>query len=476
MAISASRHPLPIALLLGMVAAQTAVSGATSVGSTVLHVEPHDVTLAGCSVVGDPVSAESGAIVPGDRSIGLPEALRWEPAPLQHPPRVSRALGLSRVHSGPPLRMAIWGDSHMVSGAFRDELAHALDGLGYTVEQAALPLSFVQSATGLPLHGICIRPGDWILHPAYVLKRTAAVGPSLASLRPARSGSTLTLDLRDRAGVRVRRRVTLVYTPHGSTGALIRLRVDGGKPIYRLLEPEHSGGPPVASLVLESEAPLASLQIDALDDLFELQAVWLGPGSSSAVTLDVYGINSSTAQGWAIADPEVLRGMLTPFGYDVVFMAYGTNEAADDRFDMESYRADLRVALGNFRRVFPHQECFLIGPPDRGVPDTRGSGAAGRNALRYAMRHQQVASVQSQVSAEFGCGFWNWQEAMGGLGSSYQWSRASGLMAPDLIHFSLAGYRASAAALARSLGWSRPMTTALPEFPSGRAEAGVKRP
>jgi lysophospholipase L1-like esterase len=49
------------------------------------------------------------------------------------------------------------------------------------------------------------------------------------------------------------------------------------------------------------------------------------------------------------------------------------------------------------------------------------------------------------------------QEAMGGAGSAYTWARKSpALMAPDLIHFTPAGYRELANRFMTDLGLTAP--------------------
>ncbi len=56
-----------------------------------------------------------------------------------------------------------------------------------------------------------------------------------------------------------------------------------------------------------------------------------------------------------------------------------------------------------------------------------------------------IAEVQREVAPEFGCVFWDWQQATGGEGSMIAWRFTQPpLAAKDLIHFSGAGYIHSA--------------------------------
>ena len=60
-------------------------------------------------------------------------------------------------------------------------------------------------------------------------------------------------------------------------------------------------------------------------------------------------------------------------------------------------------------------------------------------------RTAQVADVQRTVAPEYGCVFWDWQQATGGEGSMIAWRYTNPpLASKDMIHFSAAGYIHSA--------------------------------
>jgi hypothetical protein len=68
-----------------------------------------------------------------------------------------------------------------------------------------------------------------------------------------------------------------------------------------------------------------------------------------------------------------------------------------------------------------------------------------KELLAYSRIHEQISRIQQTVGQQYGCGFWDWQRAMGGSGGSYAWLKQSPpLMARDLIHLTVAGYQASA--------------------------------
>jgi len=156
-----------------------------------------------------------------------------------------------------------------------------------------------------------------------------------------------------------------------------------------------------------------------------------GPG----VLVDAMGIRGRQAKTWLDWNEELFGQGVASLDPDLVVLAYGTNEANNTRYDMEEYRADLRAVLQRMRRNLGDDvACVLVGPSDRAKRSRRG---------RYSVwsRTKPVAQVQREVAPEYGCAFWDWQEAMGGEGSMIAWRRADPpLSSRDLIHFTRAGY------------------------------------
>ena len=62
--------------------------------------------------------------------------------------------------------------------------------------------------------------------------------------------------------------------------------------------------------------------------------------------------------------------------------------------------------------------------------------------------------MQAEVGKRYNCASWDWQAFMGGPASMYSWVLSMPpLAAKDLTHLTPAGYRQSAGAVARALGW-----------------------
>lgn len=354
-----------------------------------------------------------------------------------------------------PTRIGIWGDSHMASGAFRNTLTSVFESRGLTVESDTLSINLTQPGIYLPVRSVCAPRREWTLHAAYAARDPVNVGTSLSTLVSARPGSRLWIDLRRPGGERRFTQLTVRYTPAES---VVRLAIaaDFGAPQTVLLPARAPGGPGLEELVIRAEKPLATLRLEVLDGQFRLQGLIAGPPTlHAAVTLDSYGLPSATARGWTNANPETLRLALSDLHYDIAILAYGTNEGASADFDAQRYGADLRRSLVAFRAALGSAvACVLVGPPDRGVVRFRDTVIDSRARELYALRHAAIARIQRDTAPEFGCYAWNWQQALGGVGSAYTLFRASPpLMQRDLTHMTVPGYQAAAREFARYLDW-----------------------
>ncbi len=170
--------------------------------------------------------------------------------------------------------------------------------------------------------------------------------------------------------------------------------------------------------------------------------------------LDAMGVNGRTAASWLAWDERLLADTLAWRAPALIVLAYGTNEAADDRMTSERYRATLRMTLAKVRRVLPDAACVLVGPSDRGKELRRGDHVIWAPTA-------SIAAVQREVAPEFDCLSWDLQAVTGGQGSVYRW-RESDLAAPDLIHFTAAGYREVARRFVRALDDVAAAPTATP--------------
>lgn len=159
-----------------------------------------------------------------------------------------------------------------------------------------------------------------------------------------------------------------------------------------------------------------------------------GPGA----LVDAIGIRGRQAKTWLEWNEIILRDMLSILNPDIIVLAYGTNEANDTDYNMDNYERDLRTVLNKMQRVHSTSACILVGPSDRG-------SKISEKTFSVWERTQLVAEVQRTVAPEFGCVFWDWQQATGGVGSMIAWNNTTPRLASnDLIHFTGKGYQVSA--------------------------------
>ena len=397
-------------------------------------------------------------------------------------------------------RIAIWGDSHMAAAFFSDQMVRQL-----VPADAPVSNRFVHAGVG---HGgvrtlvrkTCLT-GSWGREMAYAhADAAAAPGPGMTSLVAKRPGATLALDLRDAQGLARHTQLQILHHGDGAGQTRLAISVDGEAETLVPLDP--NAGP--QALTLETRAPLSTLQIRVVEGDFRFQGLKLPESpvtATSALHLDLFAYPGATMAGWVRSDLGYLSTWFTDQAYDLALIAFGTNEGNDPRFNEDAYRDMLALALSNFRRVFPQTQCVLIGPGDRGVrvvksratkrskaanaknltsknltsknqtskkqatqnkgtkkaPPQTAKAAPAAQLLKYARIHERIGQIQAELAAQHGCQAWSMQNAMGGVGSAYTWARKSPtLMAPDLIHFTPAGYRELANTFMADFGLAKP--------------------
>jgi lysophospholipase L1-like esterase len=346
--------------------------------------------------------------------------------------------------AGERMRIGVWGDSHVAAGFITDELTKIAEAKGLRVDTRVIPASAGRPGVRLPIRKVC--KAGWQFQPGYTAQGPIELGPSLSTLRSSRSGDYLWLDFRHRADRVVRG--LRIHHLRARSRAAIGVRIDDG--VERRLELG------AGVIHVRASASISTMKLRALQGEVALQEIEIEYENPAPLTIDVFGLPSATVKGWSNAEPAYLKRAIGDEGFDAVVLEYGTNEGAVESFDPQKYAALLSDALRALREVQPGAACLLIGPTDRGVriPSRRG----GRpDLLRYARIHEQIARIQGRVGAQYGCVTWDWQRYMGGPGSMYWWARQTpALAAPDLIHLTPAGYRRTATALARSIGWLAP--------------------
>jgi lysophospholipase L1-like esterase len=366
------------------------------------------------------------------------------------------------------LRVGIWSDSHLAAGFFTQELQRLSRLAPDQVRARFVPANLGRAGVRLPLRKTCVS-SDWHYEPAHSQSAGAAnPGPGLVNMSSRQDGAWLALDLRTAAGRAEHARVRLLYQ-QTERPILLALRVDGGhEQTVSLQGPQ---GPAV--LELAAQDGISTLALRVLQGPLRLQGLEWPVAPSVRLQMDVFGYPGATVGGWRHVQPESLRPWWPQPPYDLVVLAFGTNEGNVQPFSAQAYRQMLQASVSQWRAAFPETACLLIAPGDRGVllrrsqkvnkSASRSAEAAAPDVLRFTRVHDEIGRIQKQVAQAHGCHAWSMLEAMGGVGSAYRWARHNPpLMARDLIHFTVPGYQRLAQLMAQDLGWGPALFEGVP--------------
>lgn len=363
---------------------------------------------------------------------------------------------------GQPLRVALWGDSHLAAGFFSQELGRLLGLAPEQVQAARWPATVGRAGVRLPLRKSCAS-GAWRYEPAHADAAAAERGgPGLVSMVSAEPGASVAWDLRSAEGLAQRTQLQLLYE-QGESPVQLSVQVDGGEP--QTVSLQGPVGP--ARLVLQAQAPLSTLRVTLLQGRWRWHALQSPTPEGTRLQLDVFGYPGATVAGWKLGGSAYNRSFWSGQDYELVVLAFGTNEGNVQPFDAAAYAQTLEAAVVAWRAQFPQAACALIGPGDRGVLVPRAGGqkraktkaktkvrAPQADLLRFTRVHAQINRLQQQVAQAQGCRFWGAQEAMGGAGGAYRWqAHQPAWMARDLIHFTVPGYQQLARQWAADMGW-----------------------
>lgn len=361
------------------------------------------------------------------------------PVALEGPDEVRARLASvwARADAGQPVRISVFGASHTEGDWWTGHLRRQLqDRWGDRGHGFVFPAPPVAGYRGHDVN-LCATAGwqgDWV-------GKKDSLGDGLlgfmgVSVRASDPGAFGWIETtRDNPHGRQVARID-VYALEGPNQGALDLRLDGQEP--RRVD------------LTASSLGLRRVRLSMPEGAHRLQVGPAGTGEvrlfgasmereGSGVIVDAMGMRGRTARSWLGWSEPLVRAGLRALAPDVVVWAYGTNEAADTAYDMVTYRADLRASLARLRASIPEPvPCVLVGPTDR---VTRGADGVYEPWARTA----EVAAVQREVAGDFGCLFWDWQQAMGGPGSMLAWYEHSPKMgAGDLIHLRAAGYAWSA--------------------------------
>jgi len=363
-----------------------------------------------------------------------PQLLEGKPEDLARVGKVMR-----RMKQGERIRMSFFGASHTGGDWFTGHLRRVLQGRhGDLGHGFIMPAALYKGYRGTDIN-LC-RTDEWF--PDWVGKRDGRddgllgfTGMSVSSQDPDQFGWIETTHSNKRGRSVGYYDIWTVAYPDGGT---LLVRIDDADPIIEI--PTRAASPTLLrTRIRVPEGPHRISMSPAGNGETRIVGVFTereGPG----VLVDAIGIRGRTAKTWLSWNEEMHGRGLATLDPDLVALAYGTNEANAMRYTTDAYRKDLRAVLARIRKALPDAACVLLGPSDRGVK-VKGKD----DTFAVWDRTEPFAQVQREVAAEYGCVFWDWQQASGGPGSMLAWRfHDPKLAAGDLIHFTKAGYELSA--------------------------------
>lgn len=159
---------------------------------------------------------------------------------------------------------------------------------------------------------------------------------------------------------------------------------------------------------------------------FTLRGLYLDRNRSGFTYCEA-GINGASSASWAKCArwEDDLRRVMP----DLVIFSIGINDIQGQDFDIPRFKADYRTLLRRVRDVNPN--CAIL---FSGVNDSYLKGKCVNPHTKA------IEKAFHDLSEEFHGVFWDMYDVMGGYGSCDKWKDA-GLMAPDRVHFTPAGYK-----------------------------------
>jgi lysophospholipase L1-like esterase len=328
-----------------------------------------------------------------------------------------------------PLRILHYGDSHTAADEWTGEMRARLQekfgdgGAGYSL--AGRPWNGYRredvrsgSTSGWHTDGLVGRAGDGVY----------GLGGISMSVRTPNEGVYVEADASD---------FELFYYQQPGGGSL--QLYDNGMPIERV---STDGEASPAYYHLEAMPGPHKLELETLDRAPVRLFGWVAE-KPTGVTYETLGINGAAASIVLDWNEETLRSNIERRNPALIVLAYGTNEAGQKAWTLESYRDMFEKLIQRFRAAAPAATILVIGPPDRDQKVAK-KGWQPMDKLDMIVEAQRAAAVAN------GCPFWDLRAKMGGKGSMLQWV-AAGMAQIDHVHFTGPGYHMLGDAVVRDL-------------------------
>jgi lysophospholipase L1-like esterase len=328
-----------------------------------------------------------------------------------------------------PVRILHYGDSHTAADEWTGEMRARLQekfgdgGSGYSL--AGRPWNGYRredvrsgSTSGWHTDGLVGRSGDGVY----------GLGGISMSVRTPREGIYVEADASD---------FELYYYQQPGGGSL--QLYDNGIAVEQI---STAGEPSPAYYHLEDMPGPHRLELETLDHAPVRLFGWVAE-KPTGITYETLGINGAAASIALDWNEETLRSNIERRNPALIVLAYGTNEAGQKSWTLESYRDMFTKLIARFRAAAPAATILVIGPPDRDQHSAK-KGWQPMDQLDMIVEAQRAAAYSN------GCPFWDLRAKMGGKGSMLQWV-AAGMAQVDHVHFTGPGYHMLGDAVVRDL-------------------------
>jgi lysophospholipase L1-like esterase len=213
---------------------------------------------------------------------------------------------------------------------------------------------------------------------------------------------------------------------------------DNGMPVDRILT-EGLAGP--AYYRFDAVPGQHKLEVETLDQAPVRLFGWVAE-KQTGVTYETLGINGAQASIMLDWNEETLRSNIERRNPALIVLEYGTNEAGQKYWTLESYRDMFTKVIQRLRDAAPTATILVIGPPDRGIRTRLGWGPMDKLDM--------IVQAQREAALATGCPFWDTRAKMGGKGSMQEWVTA-GMAQNDHVHFVAPAYHILGDAIFRDL-------------------------
>jgi lysophospholipase L1-like esterase len=249
-------------------------------------------------------------------------------------------------------------------------------------------------------------------------------------------------------------------------GGNIEIRIDG------VLQSEVSLDGNVREPVVIQMVPERA----ASDRLREITITTKGDGLVNLASVAVYnrqaglsynsvGFPGATVDILNRFDDVIFENELRRLNPQIVVLAFGTNEGFNEALELERYRESYERAIAKIRPALPGVTIVMMAPPDgaRGPKKQEGDDKNEKSVKKAPPAKatkedgpcgewktpanlNKVRELQEQIAKRQKLVYWNWASIMPAECGADRWANASPpLVAKDRVHFTMEGYRQTAA-------------------------------